>query len=560
MLQRLGYKNFIFSFLLVLCLFLSVTPVMADSAWNLALDGRILGGIPVRDNGRITMVSIGAMGRLLQLKLEHKDDTLLIFYKNNKLQLVNKATAVWLDVQLVPTASAPVFEGENWWLDSRSAIKILQALYQAAGSTASLSWAGDAVEASSLDKIVESPEKKQEEAEEAILPASIPIVPSPTPASSVSSGGMRPCELRALRWGRYDDKIRVVFDYQGETEPQSNQTGQNVSIAFTEGSLSKTETLSPFPTDVLIETASSEGKYIITLSSIKGGELKVFTLPNPDRLVVDIYNPKNEVLPAPAAVSNLKPAPKPVAVQTSEPKEPVFVPAKVVPRKSAPLVVIDAGHGGKDPGAVANGYREKDLNLQYARQLAECVKKRGFRVRLTRDTDVYLKLGERTDLANKWEADMFISIHANALPKGRHANGTEIYIMALPTDKDAMELALIENRELTGDNGSESSAQVDKKTKMLLNILGNMQQNAKISDSTEVAEHLFKSGKKQKINMRRVAQAPFFVLRGATMPAVLIETGFLTERSEAKKLATPSFQKQFAEAVAQGVETYFNGR
>jgi N-acetylmuramoyl-L-alanine amidase len=276
--------------------------------------------------------------------------------------------------------------------------------------------------------------------------------------------------------------------------------------------------------------------------------------------VVDIYNPKNEVLPAPVAVSNLKPAPKPVAEQASEPKEPVFVPAKVVPRKSAPLVVIDAGHGGKDPGAVANGYREKDLNLQYARQLAECVKKRGFRVRLTRDTDVYLKLGERTDLANKWEADMFISIHANALPKGRHANGTEIYIMALPTDKDAMELALIENRELTGDNGSESSAQVDKKTKMLLNILGNMQQNAKISDSTEVAEHLFKSGQKQKINMRRVAQAPFFVLRGATMPAVLIETGFLTERSEAKKLATPSFQKQFAEAIAQGVETYFNGR
>ncbi|ADE56437.1 N-acetylmuramoyl-L-alanine amidase family protein [Aminobacterium colombiense] len=560
MLQRPGYKKFIFSFLLILCLFLSVTPVMADSAWNLALDGRILGGVPVRDNGRMTMVSIGVMGRLLQLKLEHKDDTLLIFYKNNKLQLVNKATAVWLDVQLVPMASAPVFEGGNWWLDSRSAIKILQALYQAAGSAASLSWAGDAVEASSLNKNVKNPEKKQDEAEAAILPASIPVVPSSTPASLVSSGGMRPCELKALRWGRYDDKIRAVFDYQGETEPQSSQTGQNVSIAFTEGSLSKTETLSPFPTDVLIETASSEGKYIITLSSIKGGELKVFTLPNPARLVVDIYNPKNEVLPAPVAVSNLKPAPKPVAEQASEPKEPVFVPAKVVPRKSAPLVVIDAGHGGKDPGAVANGYREKDLNLQYARQLAECVKKRGFRVRLTRDTDVYLKLGERTDLANKWEADMFISIHANALPKGRHANGTEIYIMALPTDKDAMELALIENRELTGDNGSESSAQVDKKTKMLLNILGNMQQNAKISDSTEVAEHLFKSGQKQKINMRRVAQAPFFVLRGATMPAVLIETGFLTERSEAKKLATPSFQKQFAEAIAQGVETYFNGR
>ena len=72
-----SFAKFIFSFLLILCLFLSVTPVMADSAWNLALDGRILGGVPVRDNGRMTMVSIGVMGRLLQLKLEHKDDTLL---------------------------------------------------------------------------------------------------------------------------------------------------------------------------------------------------------------------------------------------------------------------------------------------------------------------------------------------------------------------------------------------------------------------------------------------------------------------------------------------------
>ncbi len=87
-----------------------------------------------------------------------------------------------------------------------------------------------------------------------------------------------------------------------------------------------------------------------------------------------------------------------------------------------------------------------------------------------------------------------------------------------------------------------------------------MQQNAKISESTDVAEYLFNAGKKQGLNMRRVAQAPFFVLRGASMPAVLIETGFLTEKSEAKRLASSSFQQQFADAIARGVAAYLKGR
>ncbi|MEA4881590.1 MAG: N-acetylmuramoyl-L-alanine amidase, partial [Synergistaceae bacterium] len=176
----------------------------------------------------------------------------------------------------------------------------------------------------------------------------------------------------------------------------------------------------------------------------------------------------------------------------------------------------------------------------------------GIDVRLTRNSDVYLTLKERTNLANQWNAEVFISIHANALPKGRHATGMEIYLMALPTDKDAMQLALIENRDMAEGNGDTSKA-ADSRTKMLLNILGNMQQNAKISESTGFAEHLFAAGQKGKIKMRRVAQAPFFVLRGAAMPSVLIETGFLTEKSEARMLSDGTYQNRMADSLAEGI-------
>jgi N-acetylmuramoyl-L-alanine amidase len=172
--------------------------------------------------------------------------------------------------------------------------------------------------------------------------------------------------------------------------------------------------------------------------------------------------------------------------------------------------------------------------------------------RLTRDDDRYLKLNTRTTLANRWDADAFVSVHLNALPKGRHAKGVEIYIMALPTDKDAMALAKIENAEIVnGSNGNGGD-----KTDILLSILGDMQQNNKIQESTSFAEALFASGKGGGLPMRRVAQAPFYVLRGAAMPAVLVETGFISEKSEARLLANPSYQEKLAKALAKGIAAY----
>ena len=127
--------------------------------------------------------------------------------------------------------------------------------------------------------------------------------------------------------------------------------------------------------------------------------------------------------------------------------------------------------------------------------------------------------------------------------------------MALPTDKDALALAKIENREyVEGKAGSDQ--EVDKRTETLLKILGDMQQNNKINESTELAEKLFAAGKQDGLPMKRVAQAPFFVLRGAGMPAVLLETGFVTNATEAKLLAHPGYRQRIAQAMAAGIANY----
>ena len=258
-----------------------------------------------------------------------------------------------------------------------------------------------------------------------------------------------------------------------------------------------------------------------------------------------------------------KPKPK-AETPKAEPKQEVKAPAKAAapaPKPRAgrkPIVVIDAGHGGHDPGAVANKIREKDINLRAATQLAKILKEKGVDARLTRSTDVYLKLAERTAFANKNNADVFISLHCNSMPKGKSGvAGFEIYIMALPSDKDAMNLAIVENREISGDAHSAAEIQkADKKTQLLLKILGDMQQNDKIGASTELTEVLHANAKKSGLPMRKVAQAPFFVLRGAGMPAVLVEMGYLTNAAEAKRLNTAAYREKMCRSLAEGIITF----
>ena len=226
--------------------------------------------------------------------------------------------------------------------------------------------------------------------------------------------------------------------------------------------------------------------------------------------------------------------------------------AKLSGRKT---VVVDPGHGGKDPGASDNGVIEKNINLAVGLELQRVLSARGYRVVMTRNSDVYLTLQERTDIANREEADLFVSVHVNALPSRKSMAGFEIYIMALPTDTDAMNLAKTENREYVEGKGMDV-ANVDRRTEMLLKILGDMQQNNKISESTDFAAALYNAGAVNGLPMRRIAQAPFFVLRGAGMPAVLLEVGFLTNDVEAQNLVNPVYQQKIAQSMAAGIVNY----
>jgi N-acetylmuramoyl-L-alanine amidase len=224
------------------------------------------------------------------------------------------------------------------------------------------------------------------------------------------------------------------------------------------------------------------------------------------------------------------------------------------------LVVIDAGHGGHDPGAIGNGLKEKDITLKASAELAESVRRLGMDARLTRADDRYLKLAERTAIANEAKADIFISMHCNALPKGVHASGAELYLMDQPTDRAAFNLAVLENKEIDDgqDSGEAQNAAADKKTQLLMKILIDMQQNDKLSQSTSLAEFIYNRENAAGLSFRKVRQAPLFVLRGAEMPSLLVEMAYISEAKDAKLLASQAYRKRMADGIAAGILDYLN--
>jgi N-acetylmuramoyl-L-alanine amidase len=357
--------------------------------------------------------------------------------------------------------------------------------------------------------------------------------------------------LRALRWSTSREKIRAVADCSDETNPEVKVGSGNISMTFPRAANDLQGIPSPYENVKAELTRGADGSATLTFFAA-GVRIEKLVLNDPRRIVLDF------VFAVPTAIqeTQVAKAPNPVA--------PVGVPVSTQPRDTTrksgkTLVVLDPGHGGNDPGAVGNGLKEKDINLAIGLKMEKTLKAKGFDVKMTRSTDVYLKLQERTDIAIKANADMFVSIHVNSLPPGKNSAGFEIYLMALPTDKDALALAKIENREYLEDKAGNGAAS-DRRTETLLKILGDMQQNNKITESTAAAEVLFKAGNNSQLPMKRVAQAPFFVLRGATMPAVLLETGFITNIREAKLLAHAGYQQKIADAMADGIYDYLRQR
>lgn len=261
------------------------------------------------------------------------------------------------------------------------------------------------------------------------------------------------------------------------------------------------------------------------------------------------------------ATASVVPAPAPVAVTPAEPPRPSMPSdaSRIKMRAGMrPLVVaIDPGHGGQDPGAVGpTGKREKDITLAVARELARQVNATpGLKAYLTRDTDVFIPLPMRAQKARAAKADIFISIHADAA-ENRAATGSSVYVLSTKgaSSQRARWLADKENAaDLVG------GVRLQQTEGTLANVLLDLAQSGYMKASEDAAGHVLgglkRIGKNHKPNIER---ANFAVLRTSDMPAMLVETAFISNPDEERRLIDPAYQRQIAGAVLDGVHTFFS--
>ncbi|MGL2332664.1 N-acetylmuramoyl-L-alanine amidase family protein [Helicobacter pylori] len=245
----------------------------------------------------------------------------------------------------------------------------------------------------------------------------------------------------------------------------------------------------------------------------------------------------------------------------NESKNPIFIAEKndtfiKTKRKKHKKIVLDAGHGGKDCGAMsANLVCEKDIVLEVVKFLHKELKKRGYSVLLTRDKDIYIDLVGRTELANRKSADLFISVHANSIPKHStfNAHGIETYFLSTARSERARKVAEQENRDDVNlmDYFSKS---------LLLNSLNTQRLIVSNKLAIDVQYGMLQSVRKNYPDVvdGGVREGPFWVLAGALMPSILIEIGYNSHAIESKRIQSKPYQKILAKGIADGIDSFFS--
>jgi N-acetylmuramoyl-L-alanine amidase len=288
-------------------------------------------------------------------------------------------------------------------------------------------------------------------------------------------------------------------------------------------------------------------RVVLDIESIGG--YKIFHLHDPFRIVVDVGRQVKDDTKAKTKPA-LKKRPTRKGVRKSK------VPDRTVSLArqlglNVKRIVIDPGHGGKDPGCFARGgIKEKDIVLSLAKILSKKIEKEiGCEVLLTRNGDVFIPLERRTAVANMKKADLFISLHINA-HRSKKIRGLETYFLNMATDRRAVMVAAREN------------ATSEKNISDLQTILNDLMLNTKLHESSRLAHEVQKgmisqtSRKYKNVKDLGVKQAPFYVLIGAQMPAILVEIGFLTNTTERKRLVSKGYQERVAEGIATGISAY----
>jgi N-acetylmuramoyl-L-alanine amidase len=226
------------------------------------------------------------------------------------------------------------------------------------------------------------------------------------------------------------------------------------------------------------------------------------------------------------------------------------------------VIAIDAGHGGEDPGAIGpNRIYEKNVVLDISKQLAKIINATpGYRAELVRTGDYFLALKQRRNLARQKRADLFLSIHADAF-KHTSARGASVFALNPHGQRASSETArYLAQRENESDLiGGVGTVSLSDKDEVLAGMLLDLSMTATLSSSLQIGEEVLRSmGSMAALHKHQVEQADFAVLRSPDMPSLLVETGFISNPSEAKRLSTPSYRRQMAEKIFLGIQDYFN--
>lgn len=357
-------------------------------------------------------------------------------------------------------------------------------------------------------------------------------------------------QIRNARLWRSDDKLRLVFDLSGPvqyktfslTSPERliiDLSGAGLSGDFSQLALKNSGITS------IRSGHFGKGDTRIVLDLAAPMQVNSFLLPPQDgqghRLVLDL--------------SSATHAPRQIAAQP----QPLVAPVDKAHPKRDIIVVVDPGHGGKDPGAIGSkGQREKDVVLSIAQLLAKRLKReKGFDVKLVRNDDFFVPLRKRVDIARQHKADMFISVHADAAPR-LTASGASVYALSEGGATSATARFMAQRENGADLLGATTLLNLKDKDPMLAGVILDMSMNATIASSLQLGSSVL--GSLQNIttlHQKRVEQAGFAVLKSPDVPSILVETGFISNTQDAQRLVTARHQQAVADGLFEGLKKYF---
>jgi N-acetylmuramoyl-L-alanine amidase len=367
---------------------------------------------------------------------------------------------------------------------------------------------------------------------------------------SVASG-----TLKQVRIGHHPTYTRIVFEldrpaaYEWRHQEGSNEYSLTLlDMAPASGVPSIVSDRHPHIAAVALSRPTPTAtRAVITVKTVLTPHL--FTLDHPDRVVVDLFTPtvasREPASTAPPTSPSRSPSASP---PSSNDPSPTLL-TKTVPANMIRTIVIDPGHGGKDPGAIGrSGLEEKNVVLDIGKRLKKLLELQGHKVIMTRSTDVFIPLGDRTQLANSHDADLFVSIHANANPK-RSTKGMQVYLLGKASDSEARATASREN----GDD----DAQLTDLDRIFNDMALDFQINHSIALAYQTHDAFLRTvGKRYNVVDLGVKRAPFYVLMKSTMPGILAEVSFISNPQEEARLKQAAYRQGIAEALARGVQRY----